>query len=305
MFSRRNDGGHQGWQGGFGGDGLSATGCGCASPKAGGDDSVHRTSRIVTPHLPGGGVRGGEHPNGWVDLLGRGHGPNGSLRGGANENLGFPAHGDPGDPLADIFGPADGGSSGGAIPGVQGTPCSSTNLVNDGSYIVPAGFYHQTDNPIILASGGAEYYYRCDNRACRWFVVDVLMKPDSNTKNSLIPDLVYIDAGPYDLPSSVGYGDTAPSLKYDCEHLEVHVRHYYRHSPSPGALTTYALMGSLTRKASWSGGGMCIKKDDGYGFPIKVLAPASGTDYHRIAVRVKLRSSGQEAGVFIYEGPPN
>lgn len=205
--------------------------------------------------------------------------------------------------LEDILPPSDGGDPGRPPIGLQGVPCSSTNLAPDAYFKVPPDFYmqHQDTHPVVLSSGSAAYYYRCDNKSCRWFIADVLLDSKSNT-GGFNPLFVFINAYAYDLPSSEGPDGIISILPYDCSQLVVEMKAYYRHS-SLGP-PSYTLQRHNKRFHNWALGA-CSHQDAGpQPFPLAVVAPTEGTAYYRIAVRVKLRSSGQEAAVFIWSEPP-
>jgi len=201
-------------------------------------------------------------------------------------------------PLPKIDGPSSGGPSVGGIDSKlpYGLDfCESVEF--DEYYLVPEYFYDTQEKPYIIASAGAEYYYRCAPATCRWFVVDIGMASYSNTNGN--PDelgQLYIDAGAFDLPSSGAFGLRDPSTVEDCGRLEIWVR-YYRRLWNESIFT---LQGSMKTTGDWSVS-TCKRESKGSSlFPIYVFRSPSGVDRHRIVVRVKLRNSGQEAGVYLW-----
>ena len=133
-------------------------------------------------------------------------------------------------------------------------------------------------------SGSGAYFYRTSGSLfvapCNYWVTDVKMATYSPS--------VILSGEAWDLPSSASFGGTTPGTAEDCNRFTLAVR-YYRKLASESGFTS---LGSGTAKGQWTGSCTLVWT----GSTSYQAAPSqSGWDTYRVAVRVKLRSSGQEA----------
>jgi hypothetical protein len=132
-------------------------------------------------------------------------------------------------------------------------------------------------------SGSGSYFYRTSGSLlvtpCNYWVTDVKMATYSPS--------VSLSGAAWDLPSSASFGGATPGTAEDCNRFTLAVR-YYRKLASESAFTS---VGAGTAKGQWAGSCTLVWN----GPSSYQAAPSqSGWDTYRVAVRVKLRSSGQE-----------
>lgn len=175
-------------------------------------------------------------------------------------------------------------------PAVDACTSASPDVV----FYVPMKFSGEA----TFASAGAAYYYRS---GCKRFIVDILMAGYSHQNPNSQgqwegPGLLWVSAGPYDLPSSEYYGGSSPAVKEDCTRLSYSVRYYRKRSTE----SAFTLLGTrVTKDGVWNG--TCNPNTTTTGTPPLDFEHTSGGgwDTLRVAVQVMLRSSAQEAGVFL------
>lgn len=178
-------------------------------------------------------------------------------------------------------------------------PCGSAALVPDVTYFVPQDLDAPESDPVILPSGGAKYYYRGTPFAtCNSWVVDFKMATYSNTEGDPANlGRTVLDGQAYDLPSSGVIGGVVPNNQIDCERYRVDTTYFFKGHQD----TEFTRKGTNTRQGVWTT--QCNFVETGITMPFEVLKSLSGFDVHRLAIRVKLRSSGQEAAGYLWDGP--
>ncbi|GAB2991409.1 hypothetical protein [Saccharothrix stipae] len=169
---------------------------------------------------------------------------------------------------------------------------------------VPAKFGEQK---FVSKDGG--YYYA--GQGCHRYIVDIYMASYSNQNPNSNgewtgPGFLNVAAGPYDLPSSADFGGDKATVEEDCGRLYVGVA-YYRKLSTESVLTH---VGHGVWKGSWTAGqpspcGYVQKVKQGDLPGTWSNTSGSGWDLLRVAVYVRLRDSGQKAGVFLTQPPPS
>ena len=173
-------------------------------------------------------------------------------------------------------------------------------LAPDAEYFVPENLVQH-----IVPSGSGAYGYR---KICPFWVVDFSLNSKANS--SLLPDgSRYIEDTvfygiPHDLPSSLNAGGTSPIVKEDCDRLRV--EHYiyrkFKHEAD------FVFQKHLYRQGVWvaSTKSCRLTKDPGLAPDrFKTKAPEANVLVIRVATRVKLRTSWQEAAAIIHDLPAN
>ena len=168
----------------------------------------------------------------------------------------------------------------------------------DAEYFVPENLVQH-----IVPSGSGAYGYR---NTCPFWVVDFSLNSKANSVllpngSRLLEDTVFYGI-PHDLPSSLMAGGTDPIVKEDCERLRV--EHYiyrkFKHE------TTFVFQKHLYRQGQWIASTKSCKltKDPGQAPDrFKTEAPQANVLVIRVATRVKLRTSWQEAAAIIHDLP--
>lgn len=167
----------------------------------------------------------------------------------------------------------------------------------DAEYFIPENLSAHT-----VPSGSGRYGYR---QGCPFWVVDFSMNSKSNTV--LNPDgtrfrekaLFYGLA--HDLPSSQSEGGKDPIVKEDCLRLRVEYIIYtkFKHE------STFVFKRHITAKGGWTSANVCSLSLN-YALPensFKTEAPEANVRVIRVATRVKLRTSWQEAAGRVEDAP--
>lgn len=174
--------------------------------------------------------------------------------------------------------------------------CAEVNP--DASYLIPKQFGGRTE-----ASGSGAYGYQ-PAADCPYWVVDFLMNRYSNTwvteSGMTIREYVFFKGDAFDLPSSSGVG-TRPIVEEDCKRLEVDLLIYRK---DPNENTFKMIKTGAGRFGSWNNTNQTCSL---VGLPglHSERAPTSNMLKIRIAVRVKLRGSWQQAAAYATLAPPN
>ena len=176
-----------------------------------------------------------------------------------------------------------------------------SEVAPDAEYLIPrtAEFHGR-----IEASGSGAYAYK-PSGDCRYWVTDFLMNQNSHTwlteAGAKMREYVLFSGDAFDLPSSTTGDGTRPSVEEDCKRLEVDVL-VFRKDPNEN---TFKLVKSgKGRFASWNGNNKVCNMQ---GLPDAHTerAPTANMLKIRIAVRVKLRDSWQQAAGYAKKAPPN
>ena len=180
--------------------------------------------------------------------------------------------------------------------GTESRPLVSrcAKVAPDAEYFVPEKIVQHT-----VPSGSGAYGYRT---GCPLWVVDFSLNSKSNTE--LLPngdrfhEKAAFFAVAHDLPSSSSAGGEIPIVKEDCERLRVEHFIYkkFKHEP------TFLFQKYLLRKGEWiASPKTCRLTKDPYTPPDSFTAEAPNANVLviRVAVRVKLRTSWQEAAARI------
>ena len=166
----------------------------------------------------------------------------------------------------------------------------------DAEYFVPENLTEH-----IVPSGSGAYGYR---EGCPLWIVDFSLNSKSNTTllsngQRFIEKTVFYGI-PHDLPSSLSAGGKSPIVEEDCKRLRVEHFIYkkFKHE------STFVFQKHLFRKGVWQGSGCKLTKDpatppDSF----RVEAPNANVLVIRVATRVKLRTSWQEAAAIIHDVP--
>lgn len=171
----------------------------------------------------------------------------------------------------------------------------------DAHYLIPDSnaFSGRTE-----ASGDGEYGYEPASE-CPYWVVDFLMNRFSNTwvneSGQLMREHVLFSGGAFDLPSSPSRDGTRPVIEEDCRRLEIDVL-VYRKDPDENIFRL--VKHGSGRFASWNAQSKSCSLQ---GLPEvhSERAPDANMLKVRIAVRVKLRGSWQQAAAHALIAPPN
>lgn len=174
-----------------------------------------------------------------------------------------------------------------------------SEVAPDVSYLIPRTnqFGGRTE-----ASGSGEYGYQ---RAadCPYWVVDFLMNRFSHTwvseSGALMRENVIFFGDAFDLPSSSTANGTRPIVEEDCKRLEVDV-FIYRKGPNENK---FKIIRNRKGRGSWDGTKCVLSGLQGE--EVSEHAPNSNILKFRIAVRVKLRGSWQQAAGYAIPAPPN
>lgn len=178
-------------------------------------------------------------------------------------------------------------------------------VVTECAKIAPDAEYFVPENLVkhIVPSGSGAYGYRS---TCPFWVVDFSLNSKSNSSLSpdgtrFLEDTVFYGI-PHDLPSSAMANGTDPIVKEDCERLRV--EHYifrkFKHEP------TFVFQKHLYRQGGWipSTKSCKLTKDPGQAPDrFKTEAPQANVLVIRVATRVKLRTSWQEAAAIVHDLP--
>lgn len=146
--------------------------------------------------------------------------------------------------------------------------------------------------PHTTTSGSGEYYYQ----GCGRYVVDIHIgntAPPSQT----YPYALDFAGAAHDLPSSATVGGERPNNSIDCAAFRLH-QTFYRKNASD----TWDTLGASSQKGVWNySTGKCDLQVYSGAMTqlINVQNPDNVGDVYRVAVSVKLRSSGQEAKVTV------
>ncbi len=169
----------------------------------------------------------------------------------------------------------------------------------DASYFIPELFSGRVE-----ASGSGAYAYK-PKKECPYWVVDYSMNRFSNTwvneSGLRVREGVLFSGNPYDLPSSNLTNDLSfgrrPNTEEDCKRVEIDVLTYKK---DPNENIFRFLKSEKSRFYAWSTScGLLGLSDFG------TIAPTSALLWIRIAVRVKLRGSWQQAAAYAQLAPPN
>lgn len=168
----------------------------------------------------------------------------------------------------------------------------------DAEYLIPRQFSVRTE---ASKDGG---YGFLKPAACNYWIVDFLLNRYSNERitedGMVLHDPVIFAGDAYDLPSSAQHNGSRPIVEEDCRKLEIDVL-VYRKDPDSNTFTL--LSRSQGRFASWNAGNRSCS--------ISALQARTETAPHanitkiRIATRVKLRGTWQQAAGLAYLAPPN
>ncbi len=180
-----------------------------------------------------------------------------------------------------------------------------TTVVSSCATVQPDAEYFIPENLVehIVPSGSGAYGYR---KGCPLWVVDFSLNSKSNSylppNGQRIPEKTVFYGVPHDLPSSLSAGGENPIVQEDCQRLRVEHFIYkkFKHE------SAFVFKKHLTRKGVWQGSqnGCILTKDpatppDGF----RVEAPEANVLVIRVATRVKLRTSWQEAAAKIHDVP--
>ncbi len=155
---------------------------------------------------------------------------------------------------------------------------------------------------LIIPSGSGWYAY--GERPCPYYMVDLQVMPYSHSfkiGDEWKAEPFSVDAGPYDLPSSVSFGGMKPTVQEDCNRWIVAKKIYVRLQND----RWYTWKRTEKLVGNWVSGDCQLVLVNGYGyFSGEIKQPISGSDIYRIAIRTKLRSTYQEVAVTFGELPP-
>ena len=172
------------------------------------------------------------------------------------------------------------------------------NVQPDAEYFIPENISAHT-----VPSGSGGYGYR---QGCPFWVVDFSMNSKSNTVLSpdgsrfREPTLFYGIA--HDLPSSQSAGGKDPIVKEDCLRLRVEYIIYtkFKHE------SAFVIKRHITAKGTWISSANVCSLSLNYALPensFKTEAPEANVRVIRVATRVKLRTSWQEAAGRVEDAP--
>jgi hypothetical protein len=155
------------------------------------------------------------------------------------------------------------------------------------------------------ASGSGAYAYKPAGD-CRYWVVDFLMNRYSNTwihpeSGATIRENVEFRGDAFDLPSSRNANNTRPIVEEDCKRLEVDVL-IFRKDPNENIFKL--IKSGRGRFGSWSDSNKSCSLEGLPGLHAE-KAPTANMLKIRIAVRVKLRGSWQQAAGYATLTPPS
>ncbi len=171
----------------------------------------------------------------------------------------------------------------------------------DASFLIPKT--EQFGSGRIEASGSGAYAYKPAGD-CRYWVVDFLMNRSSHTwvseTGQTLRGTVNFHGAAFDLPSSENANATTPIVEEDCKRLELDVI-IYRKDPNEN---TFKMIKSGRERFSWDN---TSKRCNLQGLMAthSERAPTANMLKIRIAVRVKLRGSWQQAAGYAIPAPPN
>lgn len=171
----------------------------------------------------------------------------------------------------------------------------------DAVYLIPeTNYFHGR----IEASGSGAYAYN-SKRGCPYWVVDFLMNHLSHTwvneSGLRIKENVLFSGDAYDLPSSSGAGGIRPIVETDCRNLEIDVLVFEK---DPNENIFRLISSGNGRFGSWNSGSKTCNINNLPG-AVSRNAPNANLLKIRIAVRVKLRGSWQQAAGYALLAPPN
>lgn len=171
----------------------------------------------------------------------------------------------------------------------------------DASFLIPK--YDEWGTERALPSGDGEYGYPA-GAPCQFWVTDFMLNRNSNTavdpsNGQVTREPVRFSGNPFDLPSSPGRS-IRPNNPEDCMRLEVDVLVYRK---EPGFSTFKLLAYEQLRPLSWSEDQkLCAFTSPKVG--VSAIAPAGNMLTIRIATRVKLRGTWQQAAGYASKLPP-
>lgn len=187
--------------------------------------------------------------------------------------------------------------------GVQ-SAALSTPTVDACKSADPDGIYYVPVGPIAehrMNTEGAAYYYR---EGCTFGLFDVKMATYSNLGTEQVPGPGFVHWGSDadDLPGSASFGGRLPVVAEDCNRLVVETRLYRRLSNEAAFTRVYY----EKRTHAWQSNQCVSTIATSSGVRPERLDNTSGSgwDTWRIAVRVKERTSGQQARGAVFPPPP-
>jgi hypothetical protein len=147
--------------------------------------------------------------------------------------------------------------------------------------------------PYESKSGSGGYYYK----GCGRYVVDLYIGDTQPPAPSPWYRLRF-DTAAHDLPSSTSVGGELPGNAIDCAAYRQYQTFYKKN-----ASNTWDTLGYGNLKGVWSGGQCTLQVMSGTMFGLGNVQNTAdnGWAIYRVAVAVKLRSSGQEAKVTVSE----
>src|SRR5688572_13299963 len=168
----------------------------------------------------------------------------------------------------------------------------------DAEYFIPENLVQH-----IVPSGSGAYGYRT---GCPLWVVDFSLNSKSNTyllpNGQRMKEKTVFYGVPHDLPSSLSAGGENPIVEEDCERLRVEhfIYRKFKHE------STFVFQKHLARKGVWQSSTKTCQLTKDPGTPpdaFRVEAPDANVLVIRVASRVKLRTSWQEAAAKIHDVP--
>jgi len=157
------------------------------------------------------------------------------------------------------------------------------------------------------ASGSGAYAYKPAGD-CRYWVVDYLMNRYSNTwinpeSGATVREFVEFRGDAFDLPSSrnANLSHTRPIVEEDCKRMEVDVLIFRK---DPNENTFKLIKSGKGRFGSWNDNNKVCSIEGLPGLHAE-KAPLANMLKIRIAVRVKLRGSWQQAAAYATLTPPS
>ena len=168
----------------------------------------------------------------------------------------------------------------------------------DAEYFIPENLSGHT-----VPSGSGRYGYR---QGCPFWVVDFSMNSKSNTvlnpDGSRFREKALFYGLAHDLPSSQSAGGKDPIVKEDCLRLRVEYIIYtkFKHE------SAFVLKRHITAKGEWISSANVCSLSLNYALPensFKTEAPEANVRMIRVATRVKLRTSWQEAAARVEDAP--
>ena len=166
----------------------------------------------------------------------------------------------------------------------------------DAEYFIP-----ETIKGHSVPSGSGRYGYR---EVCPLWVVDFSMNSKSNTAlnpdGSRFKEKTLFFGVAHDLPSSQSAGGKYPIVKEDCDRLRVEYIIYakFKHE------STFVLKKHIISTGEWNGSACALSKHYANAANhFRTEAPDANVWVIRVATRVKLRTSWQEAAGRLEDAP--